>query len=83
MCSSDLRWRRESSPLAETLNAIEQYRPLVVLLSGGGNDIAGDELLSFLNHKKSGLTPLRTAYTDFMLKDYFLQIGRASCRERV
>lgn len=68
------RWQRDRSPFEETLAAIEQHRPPVVLLSGGGNDIAGDELLSFLNHKNSGLPALRQDYTNFMLKDYFLQI---------
>jgi V8-like Glu-specific endopeptidase len=68
------RWQRDHPPLEETLAAIERYRPLIVLLSGGGNDIAGDELLSFLNHKTSGLSALRQDYTNFMLKDYFLRI---------
>jgi V8-like Glu-specific endopeptidase len=68
------RWQRDRPPLEETLAAIEQHRPPVVLLSGGGNDIAGDELLSFLNHKSSGLPPIREDYANFMLKDYFLRI---------
>ncbi|MBW4675180.1 MAG: serine protease [Desmonostoc geniculatum HA4340-LM1] len=68
------RWHRDRPPLEETLAAIERHRPPVVLLSGGGNDIAGNELLSFLNHKTSGLPPLRDNYTKYILKDYFLQI---------
>jgi hypothetical protein len=68
------RWQRDRPPLEETLAAIERHRPPIVLLSGGGNDIAGDELLSFLNHKTSGLPALRQDYTNFMLKDYFLRI---------
>ena len=68
------RWRRDRPPLEETLAAIERYQPPVVLLSGGGNDIAGDELLSFLNHKTSGLLALRQPYTNFMLKEYFLKV---------
>ena len=68
------RWRRERPPLEETLEAIQRHQPPVVLLSGGGNDIAGDELLSFLNHKASGLPALRQPYTSFMLQDYFLKI---------
>ena len=68
------RWQRERPPLEETLAAIERHRPSIVLLSGGGNDVAGDELLGFLNHKTSGLPPVRTNYTDFMLKEYFLRI---------
>ena len=34
------RWLRDRPPLEETLAAIERHRPPVVLLSGGGNDIA-------------------------------------------
>lgn len=74
------RWQRDRPPLEETLTAIERYRPSVVLLSGGGNDIAGDELLSFLNHKTSGLPALRD-YTKFMLKEYFLQVFQYIARE--
>jgi V8-like Glu-specific endopeptidase len=68
------RWQRDRPPLEETLAAIEQHKPSVVLLSGGGNDVAGDALLSFLNHKSYGLPALRASYTDFMVKDYFLKI---------
>ena len=68
------RWQRARPPLEETLTAIERHRPTIVLLSGGGNDIAGEELLSFLNHKTSGLQALRQDYTNFMLKDYFLRV---------
>ncbi|MEE9170267.1 MAG: trypsin-like peptidase domain-containing protein [bacterium] len=68
----DRNWRRKRPPLEKTLAAVRKYRPRVVLLSGGGNDIAGIELLSFLNHKESGLdSPLRQPYTDFLLKTYF------------
>lgn len=65
------RWERERPPLDETLRAVERYRPPVVLLSGGGNDVAGDEFSSYLNHKGSGEPPIRTDYVDYMIKDYF------------
>ena len=68
------RWTRNRPPLEETLRAIQKHRPPIVLLSGGGNDIAGEELFSFLNHKQSGLPALRKNYTDFILKDYFLRV---------
>lgn len=64
-------WVRRPPPLEETLEAVEQYRPRVVLLSGGGNDVAGDEFSSYLNHKSSTLPPVRDAYVDYMFKDYF------------
>jgi V8-like Glu-specific endopeptidase len=64
-------WVRRRPPLEETLDAVQQYRPRVVLLSVGGNDVAGDEFSSYLNHKGSGLPPVRDAYVDYMLKTYF------------
>lgn len=67
----DGNWHRKPPPLDETLDAVRKYRPRAVLLSGGGNDIAGDELLSFLNHKKTGLPPLRQPYTGFVIGTYF------------
>ncbi|MET0552629.1 MAG: hypothetical protein ABW221_06300 [Vicinamibacteria bacterium] len=36
-------------------------QPRAILLSGGGNDIAGDELAIMLNHAASGLPPLNDA----------------------
>lgn len=61
-----------------TLEVIDQMQPDIVLLSGGGNDIAGDELKNYLNHYKSGLptfkdgflkhsidVTLKKAFTDF------------------
>jgi lysophospholipase L1-like esterase len=52
-------FRRDPSQLAETMRYIKEQRPAAVLFSGGGNDIAGDELLSLLNHKNVGGDPLR------------------------
>jgi hypothetical protein len=52
-------FKRDPSQLAETLRHIRDERPAAVLFSGGGNDIAGDELLPLLNHKNAGGDPLR------------------------
>ena len=41
---------RKPAGLVEVLDKIRQQRPEVVLFSGGGNDVAGDELLRYLNH---------------------------------
>jgi lysophospholipase L1-like esterase len=38
--------------------SVEKRPVKAVLLSGGGNDIAGDEFAMLLNHKHSGLPPL-------------------------
>jgi len=42
--------------------------PRAVLLSGGGNDVAGDEFAVFLNHKSSGLPPLNDAVVTGILE---------------
>ncbi len=69
----DKDWRREQPPLERTLKAVERYKPKVVLLSGGGNDIAGSELLSYLNHADSGGPAIRESYANYILNDYVLQ----------
>jgi hypothetical protein len=57
---------RETPPLEETLAAITKYKPRVFLLSAGGNDIAGAELESYLNHGDSGLQPLRRDFAKYV-----------------
>lgn len=47
-----------------TQESIRKHRPKFLLLSGGGNDIAGDEFAAFLNHRDSGLDPFRQAYAE-------------------
>lgn len=39
--------------LQKTLNAIKKHKPRIVLFSGGGNDIVGSEIISYLNHQNS------------------------------
>lgn len=53
------------------LRKIEHIKPKVFLFSGGGNDIAGDEFGSFLNHAETGLPPLRNEYVDYMINNVF------------
>jgi len=45
----------DTSRRAELINRIQQKQPQAVLLSGGGNDIAGDEFFSFINNALSNL----------------------------
>ena len=52
-------------PIEATLRAIKQYQPEVFLFSGGGNDIAGSELASYLNHKSSTLLVLPEDYVQY------------------
>ena len=39
-------------------------KPRAILLSGGGNDIAGDEFATLINHANSGLPALNTTVAD-------------------
>jgi len=57
--------------IAHTLAAVARHRPKVVLFSAGGNDIAGYEFESLLNHRKSGLPILREAYIDYLFRTAF------------
>ena len=44
--------------LEKTLNSINQYNSKFLLFSGGGNDIVGNEIIGYLNHKGSNPTTL-------------------------
>ena len=43
-------FQREASGIHFVKEAVKTCQPRVVLFSAGGNDIAGDELMSYLNH---------------------------------
>jgi len=48
----------DPSRIAELVHRIQQDKPEALLLSAGGNDVAGDEFFSFLNNALSGLDPV-------------------------
>ena len=48
----------DPSRIAELVHRIHEDRPEGLLLSAGGNDVAGDEFFSFLNNALSGLDPV-------------------------
>jgi len=43
-------FRRKPAGIVEVLDAVRKLKPDAVLFSAGGNDIAGDELMSYLHH---------------------------------
>ncbi|MBM4108841.1 MAG: hypothetical protein FJ255_08540 [Phycisphaerae bacterium] len=57
-------FRRRPAPLDLTLAEMKRLRSRFLLFSGGGNDVAGDEFASFLNHADSGLPILRERALD-------------------
>ena len=44
-------------------------KPRAILLSGGGNDIAGDEFAMLINHANSGLPVLNTTVADGVIQE--------------
>jgi hypothetical protein len=44
-------------------------KPQAILLSGGGNDIAGDEFAMLINHANSGLAPLNATIADGIIRE--------------
>lgn len=59
------------SNIRRVLMRVGQIRPRVLLFSGGGNDVAGTEFESFLNHRKGGMPAIRKTYVDFMVNTVF------------
>jgi len=58
----DRNFARPEPQINVLVGEVDRLRPKVVLLSGGGNDVAGDQFAGFLNHSDSGLPHLRTPY---------------------
>lgn len=55
----------------KTLEAIRDKNADAFFFSGGGNDLAGVELGTYLNHKDSGQPVLREAALDYVFGAYF------------
>lgn len=56
----------EPSPLDGALRALREHDAPVFLFSGGGNDVAGPELETYLNHAHAGLELLRTDFARYV-----------------
>jgi lysophospholipase L1-like esterase len=61
----------DPSRIAELVNRIQQDKPQALLLSAGGNDIAGDEFFSFINNSKSGLSAINQEVLDGVVNGTF------------
>lgn len=67
-------WKRQPSEHPEVLEAVKNEHPRFFIFSGCGNDIAGDEFASYLNHKDSvegQVDPLRIDYSKYMINTVF------------
>jgi hypothetical protein len=65
------QFQRVNPTIELVLGRIRALQPKVLLFSGGGNDVAGDEFEGYLNHKSSGLPALREPYVTDMLTVVF------------
>src|SRR5262249_15730737 len=65
------RFERVSPSIDMVLKRIRESNPRVFLFSGGGNDVAGEEFGSYLNHKNSGLPVLREEFVNDMINNVF------------
>jgi hypothetical protein len=61
----------DPSRIAELVNRILKDKPQALLLSGGGNDVAGDEFFSFLNNASSGLPAVNQQVLDSVVNSTF------------
>lgn len=65
-------WERRPAEFLKVLESVESIQPKFFLFSGGGNDIAGDELAPYLNHASlNPENPLREEHLDFMFSKVF------------
>lgn len=55
----------------DVLDDIRKQKPQFFLFSGGGNDIAGDELATLLNHGSTDLSPLREEVLGYLVNTVF------------
>lgn len=67
----DIKFNRISPTINQVLKRLAELKPKVFLFSGGGNDVAGDDFESYLNHKVSDLPVLRQAYINYTVNEVF------------
>ena len=64
--------------IVRVLDKLRRIKPKAFLFSGGGNDVAGDEFESYLNHMASGLPALRgdvvSNMIDVAFRKYFVDL---------
>ena len=70
-----LDFRQTSAPsrLAELVDRIQSDKPAALLLSAGGNDVAGDEFFSFINNSKSALTQVNNGVLASVISPTFMK----------
>jgi hypothetical protein len=57
--------------ITELVHQIQQVKPQALLISAGGNDVAGDEFFSFINNARSGLDAVNGEVLDGVVNGTF------------
>jgi hypothetical protein len=57
--------------ITELVHKIQTVKPQGLLLSAGGNDVAGDEFFSFINNARSGLAPINAGVLNGVVNGTF------------
>jgi hypothetical protein len=80
----------DPSRIAELVQRILEDKPQALLLSAGGNDIAGDEFFSFINNAQSGLASVNQDVLDGVVNstfktayEYLINTARAAAGKRI
>ena len=64
-------WKPRKPRLNDVIEDLKDNHARVLLVSGGGNDIAGPELDQLLNHAATKKPPLREAHATFLFDEIF------------
>jgi hypothetical protein len=72
----DRDYHPTEAPIDSVMKRLSSLRPKAFLFSGGGNDIAGQELATYLNHSGSELPPFREEAFRMVVLDSFRKYYR-------
>lgn len=69
--SVDMYMKRLRSQFGVIVEKVGKLQSKIFLFSGGGNDIAGDEFIDYLNHHDTGLPAIKMEYANSMVNETF------------
>jgi hypothetical protein len=79
--SIDVEINRLAPEFRLIVEKIKRLQSRVFLFSGGGNDVAGDEFINYLNHHDTGLPAIKKEYADYMVNTVFRRLLNYMIRE--
>jgi hypothetical protein len=67
-------YRALPSRFEDVLDDLRRHKAKVLLFSGGGNDVAGEEFAQFLEHADANLGPFRRAHAEHVICVFFRRV---------